>query len=429
MQCIDDNDKSEKHSQIQQMGDIYTSAQLTIIAAAGTDPSHGLPGVTEARMPMPALNYVQSGDLTFFNYPQSGTDDIADSIWASRAWTFQEGFLSRRRLFFTERQMIYICQWSIAADALRDLSLPRRNEYGFVRDMLPPSRSSEIHGIKAGQLLIESYSGRNLSIESDALDAISGALNTLYHHSSPTQNVCGVVCCHSFNQDSVFLKIALNWFHKTPCSRRESFPSWTSLGWTGQVEHRYEQPRVPHDCLIKVGSNTESFIDLESWIDQWLPHTARHNVPSYLEITAPIVPIDLELLPSIDGKSEKEVLHARMCIDTRLNLYTRPDWDTCPSDSDVHNLIGIIIYSLRDDYDSERCYWYLLLVRPKGPFYERIGVLTWYHDPDVHSKHSFIMSDGGRVLNSDGYRQARSRVADVMKFKMDGAETKPIILI
>jgi hypothetical protein len=43
--CIDQSNDEEKHTQISNMGEIYMSAALTIIAAGGEDASCGLPGV------------------------------------------------------------------------------------------------------------------------------------------------------------------------------------------------------------------------------------------------------------------------------------------------------------------------------------------------------------------------------------------------
>jgi len=42
--CIAQNSPEEKHTQISLMGSIYRNAEATIVAAAGGDPTHGLPG-------------------------------------------------------------------------------------------------------------------------------------------------------------------------------------------------------------------------------------------------------------------------------------------------------------------------------------------------------------------------------------------------
>jgi hypothetical protein len=44
--CIPQNNAGEKHRLFQEMGSIYQNSSLTIIAAAGHDPTYGLPGVS-----------------------------------------------------------------------------------------------------------------------------------------------------------------------------------------------------------------------------------------------------------------------------------------------------------------------------------------------------------------------------------------------
>jgi len=43
--CINQQDKTHATQQIEQMGSIYRNSEITIIAACGKDPSHGLPGI------------------------------------------------------------------------------------------------------------------------------------------------------------------------------------------------------------------------------------------------------------------------------------------------------------------------------------------------------------------------------------------------
>jgi hypothetical protein len=89
------------------MGSIYSAAQVTIIACAGVDLSHGLPGVSAKRPVRGALEHM--GPCTMVMNPHPGVDDIRYSAWANRAWTLQGGYLSKRKLFFTDGQLIYIC--------------------------------------------------------------------------------------------------------------------------------------------------------------------------------------------------------------------------------------------------------------------------------------------------------------------------------
>ena len=89
------------------MGAIYTSARLTLIAAAGLDPSHGLPGVSEARSS--SYRDADVGNVCVAYVPPTVHRAVTMSRWSTRGWTLQEGYLSRRRLYFTESAVMFIC--------------------------------------------------------------------------------------------------------------------------------------------------------------------------------------------------------------------------------------------------------------------------------------------------------------------------------
>ena len=97
------------------MGSIYAAAQLTIIDAVGVDPHQGLWGISMYRRQTAEA----AGRVQLVPLPQRWvTDrDIRDSAWASRAWTFQEGFFSKRRLVFTRRQAVFICNTETNCEA------------------------------------------------------------------------------------------------------------------------------------------------------------------------------------------------------------------------------------------------------------------------------------------------------------------------
>jgi hypothetical protein len=82
--CIDQTNARDKHDQIQQMDAIYRSAELTIIAAAGDGPDHGLPGINGTpRIPQWT---VQVGSHTFTQALPHPGETVAKSKWASREW-------------------------------------------------------------------------------------------------------------------------------------------------------------------------------------------------------------------------------------------------------------------------------------------------------------------------------------------------------
>src|SRR5689334_17560621 len=104
--------------QIAQMGLIYTTADLTIVAVAGENPSHGLPGVSSDRKSYGA--YESIGDLSLVAGPQSFIHEIRQSIWNSRAWTLQEAHFSKKRLCFTDCQVVFICDERVQREVEND---------------------------------------------------------------------------------------------------------------------------------------------------------------------------------------------------------------------------------------------------------------------------------------------------------------------
>jgi hypothetical protein len=79
--CID---QSNKHDQIQQMDAIYRSAGLTIIAAAGDGPNHGLPGVNGT--PRLGQQTIRIGDCVLVQSLPHPSSVISECRWASRGW-------------------------------------------------------------------------------------------------------------------------------------------------------------------------------------------------------------------------------------------------------------------------------------------------------------------------------------------------------
>ncbi|KAH9207825.1 heterokaryon incompatibility protein-domain-containing protein, partial [Leptodontidium sp. 2 PMI_412] len=105
--CINQKDQNVKSEQIGKMDLIYSSAEFTIVAAAGSDENHGLPGVnTHIRKAL------YGGDLGGLRRVTSQTQlyrSIKESKWWTRGWTYQEAMLSRRRIVFTETELYFEC--------------------------------------------------------------------------------------------------------------------------------------------------------------------------------------------------------------------------------------------------------------------------------------------------------------------------------
>lgn len=117
--CINQNNKAEKGGQISQMDSIYYNAEATIIAAAGSDSTYGLPGIGHrSRQTYPSVTTKDINGVSTLKNPQTA---IQSSKWSTRGWTLQEAVLSRRRLVFTDDQVYFDCK---AMNCHESLSTP-----------------------------------------------------------------------------------------------------------------------------------------------------------------------------------------------------------------------------------------------------------------------------------------------------------------
>ncbi|KZL71082.1 hypothetical protein CT0861_03011 [Colletotrichum tofieldiae] len=109
--CILQDDPMDKAEVISKMGPIYGGATLTIVASTNAGPHEGLPGMgATPRLDAQTTAEIQGITLaTALHDARRSVPDIEDSVWSSRAWTFQERALSQRSVHFTRSQMVFKC--------------------------------------------------------------------------------------------------------------------------------------------------------------------------------------------------------------------------------------------------------------------------------------------------------------------------------
>lgn len=247
------------------MSSIYSSAQLTIVAAAGRDPSHGLPGLYPCQRSSQLIDHISIGSTCLSVLSRWDFDEaphfkaVEKSVWASRAWTFQEAVCSRRRLIFTEDQVIFSCDTKTSLEWGREIDTNGMIYGNFpwvygIRESLRPLRPA----LKT----MERYCKREISHESDALDAIVSTLNLVLKDNE--YHIWGVPfrILNEFPVDKQMrpqastlleapftapgikaVEICLAWHLDTARSgkrrprrphRRKGFPSWSPLGWSSR---------------------------------------------------------------------------------------------------------------------------------------------------------------------------------------------------
>jgi hypothetical protein len=241
--CISQGDKTNRQTQIQSMDIIYERSVLIVVAAAGIDPDHGLPGVGAVlRKRQPS---VKIGNRTLV-YAPFAKEQILTSKWNSRGWTYQEGLLSRRKLVFTTTQVYFQCNAMHCLESIRGplefLHTCKNVRMGVDIDM---SRVFPHGGLGRSRFDVEDqlneYLKRSLTSESDIQDAFKDIL-AAFERKFPGQiwSLCGIPIFSSVlrSSGSEAFVMGLAWSSSKSTSkndlylkRRKSFPSWTWLGW------------------------------------------------------------------------------------------------------------------------------------------------------------------------------------------------------
>ncbi|KAF2017602.1 HET-domain-containing protein [Aaosphaeria arxii CBS 175.79] len=235
--CILQDNQEQLVEHMDLMDKIYSSASLTIVSDTASADS-GIPGVGMLRGPEQAT--FTRGRRTYISSRQTFGAALQSSCWESRAWCLQEKVFSKRLLIFTESQTFYHCTRSTwFEDTVLEsheytggsVSIAERSDPSVKKMRDPHYTAYEAHRPLFGRnfwSLIELYTRRQLSFESDTIRAFSGILNSVEDQHGPSH--WGVL-------QSEFNK-GLSWSisGRTPNLRRNEFPSWSWAGWRGNVE-------------------------------------------------------------------------------------------------------------------------------------------------------------------------------------------------
>ncbi|CAO2651671.1 Nn.00g042410.m01.CDS01 [Neocucurbitaria sp. VM-36] len=253
--CIDQQNHDVKDQQIREMDKVYARAYATIIACEGSNADYGLPGVSQAREVQPSAILP---DIELFSTLPTLYYAIKETTWLTRGWTYQEAVLSRRCLFFTNRQVYFVCPEMESCESIvrqyATQSGPQEVYTAFNANVLQATHHTE-EGTSLQKFAdhITAYSSRHLTYEEDILDAFRGLLTR-----SPFYTYYGIPIAleneprqldDNINSYSIGLARGLSWRpHRGPGSltRRKGFPSWSWVGWKGAVEYlfRYRNSSV-----------------------------------------------------------------------------------------------------------------------------------------------------------------------------------------
>jgi hypothetical protein len=234
--CIEQHDGGIKQRQIQSMTAIFRHAWLTLVAP-GPDDTAPLAGVS---VPKPMLLHSSLRPGMLFNV-DNVAEEIAKSVWASRAWTFQEALLSNRLLFFLRAGVVLSTPASIWPEPCAELDEVQYSMFkALIEDRADPRSEKDcmlqpFQWTKEPELLhaaFREYSSRDLTYEVDALNAFWGYLDSVLdylHHGVP--GLCLEPASSKEHQILGFclglLWIQTPWTGGTATCMCGIFPSWS----------------------------------------------------------------------------------------------------------------------------------------------------------------------------------------------------------
>ncbi|OGM48291.1 hypothetical protein ABOM_002217 [Aspergillus bombycis] len=264
--CIVQDDDQDKARFISRMDSIYTLATVVLISSTCTDANTPLPGVKpgsrrqeQEPFQIRDVTLVQSLDPSLGVKVDLRTGRAAgylgETVWDTRAWTLQERFLASRSLVFTAEQVFWECEEAFwCEDSFREIPniSPDPHRTSLCAGELNLSWNSDIVTFDHFyRVLLEDYSGRALSFDSDGLNAFLGIIHALERSIGET---------FFWGMPTAFLESALAWGHRSHALRRRrgvqtlaqdpsQFPSWSWVGWTSDGQTKLANQNLTMEAL------------------------------------------------------------------------------------------------------------------------------------------------------------------------------------
>jgi hypothetical protein len=145
---------------------------------------------------------------------------------------YQEGYVAKRRLNFTNQQFVYVCSEEISRESYAfAIQRSRYIEEMKLRNLFSLTETGGLYGSSEG--CIGEYTKRDLTYYSDAFKTFLGILNLWSTLPSPLQDPN----LHSIWGLSILKNsITLTWYHPRPGRHRPDFPSCAWIGWRGSIK-------------------------------------------------------------------------------------------------------------------------------------------------------------------------------------------------
>ncbi|KAI0121825.1 HET-domain-containing protein [Daldinia grandis] len=234
--CIDQTPSPEKAQQLSMMDIIYSCSWATIVALDGNDADAGLCGVSAKSPRKPQASESIDGSQLLSLFPAL-QQELNKATYCTRAWTLQEYLLACRRIHFGKHQIHFVCNSGSYSESIDDTVDPEGIlDIGAKQpNLLLPDHTEQSKDLESRRestdttfrRLVEMYTDRTMTNDSDSLNAFRGMLSSLQKSLLPQGFVWGLPL-KEFPQ-------SMRWYHPRTVRprRRPDFPSWSYVGWEG----------------------------------------------------------------------------------------------------------------------------------------------------------------------------------------------------
>lgn len=396
-----EREKEEKKYQVERMDLIYMNAELTIVAAAGSDSNYGLPGVGHQKRKSQYLTTcTRVGKHFLITTADAPTTSMYKTEWNTRGWTFQEGLLSRRRLVFTQEQMYFECYGMYCCESLKFPleHMHRNNKQGFKKSFcVNPRVGAFPRGSGSTNLeivrRIEEYTKRTLTDTNDILNGMLGIFNAFERSDMEIKHHMGIPILPPMTRapyrgdiskqvqgwtPAMGFFVGLCWDLEKLADRRSGFPSWSWTGWKSTVS--WGIGSLSHWPAIAVDPNVKLSIECidgqtlswEDFQESKKRATTQLQMSSVIRITA--WTIHFPIVSPIFSRIRKTEIHGYSAW-SELEDGGLLEWQFKPISSvclECGQLCtGIFLDHPFREHDANAI---IMVLAQKGEIYERIGL-------------------------------------------------------
>jgi hypothetical protein len=243
-----------------QMGQVYRHSHFTIHAVSGRDANYGLPRVHPTPRVFKQLIVRIGGQDISNKLPWLYAEGYGNcgGIWGSRAWTYQERFMSQRSVFLGDFGIEINC-WHTASPEDEHCrhpnwqGRPKASGGVYFWDGQDPRCEPYIRNHTSFDLytqIVSEYTERNLTWQKDALRAFLGVQN--YFYGAFESDIVHGIPEGEFDAALLWSPIGKHDLRWDPETGRALFPSWSWLGWVGPVAWPWQMERDSFMSMVNV---------------------------------------------------------------------------------------------------------------------------------------------------------------------------------